>query len=326
MATKAEVFFNSIRDKKIAFIGLGRTHQKLVMQFRQKGFAVSVYDKRTREELGEIANECEKNGIDLILGSKYLIRLANEDIIFRTPTLNYFTPELQLAHRAGQIITSELEIFAELCPCRIVGVTGSDRKKQTTLIIADMLKNFGYTVHIGGTVGDVLLSKIDEIKAEDYAVVALDAPQLVSMRQSPHIGVITDIEIDKKPKYLTERQYIRTKSNIFAHQNGFSLTVLNADNPLTKHLADYVRGIPTHFSTQVTVQRGAWMGNDGNIWYSDNDSQTKIMSFSELSNDCASAITSTLAAFSALWGTVSKDSMVASAKNFSLANYIEKLE
>ncbi len=326
MSTKSSVFFEGLKGKQIAFIGLGRTHQDLVMQFRQKGFRVRVYDVRTREELGEITDQCEAHGIELVLGPKYLIKLGSEDIVFRTPTLDYYTPELQLAHRAGQVITSEIEVFTELCPCRIIGVTGSDKKKLTTLLIADMLKRTGATVHIGGTVGDVLLTKIDTINATDYAVVALDAPQLVSMRHSPDVGVITDIDLSQRPKYLTEKQYLRAKSNIFAHQGGFSTTVLNADNPMTKELTEYVRGIPTLFSMQAVVQRGAWLDMNGTLWYSDNDSQTKLLTADELSPSCKSSITSTLAAFSALWGTVPKDRLVEAAKNFDIGSYSYSLK
>ncbi len=317
METKASVFFERIKDKKIAFIGLGRTHKNLIKMFDDKKMNIKVYDIRTKEEIGEdICNEFEKRGIPMVLGPKYMLKLGKEDIIFRTPKLSYNTPELKLAHRAGQIITSETEVFFDLCPCKTIGVTGSDGKKVTSLLIADMLRASGNTVHLGGTVGDVLLSKIDNIHPQDYVVASLDAPQLVSMRTSPDIAVITDISRDYSVPHMTFEEYVEAKKNIFIHQGGFSTTVLNSDNPITCKFANIVRGIPTYFSKQAVVQRGAWIDRCGDIWYSDNDSQTLIMNEREINPQGIRTRDYYLAAFSALWGIVDMECMIQVAKEF----------
>ena len=316
MTTKASVFLERIKDKNIAFIGAGRTHRDLIRIFSEKGINITVYDKRTKEELGDVYEEFTKRGIPMYLGPKYLLKLGKEDIIFRTPKLSYNTPELKLAHRAGQIITSETEVFFDLCPCKTIGVTGSDGKKVTSKLIYKMLEVAGNKVHLGGTVGDVLLTKIEEIHPTDYVVASLDAPQLVSMRTSPDVAVITDISQNFTVPHMTFEEYVEAKKNIFIHQGGFSTTVLNSDNPITCKFANIVRGIPTYFSKQAVVQRGAWMDANGNIWYSDNDSQTLIMNEKDINPKGIALRDYYLAAFSALWGIVDKKYMVQIAKEF----------
>ena len=64
----------------------------------------------------------------------------------------YYLPELVQAREQGVVVTSEMEVFFDLCPCGIYAVTGSDGKTTTTTIISEMLKAAGKTVHLGGEI------------------------------------------------------------------------------------------------------------------------------------------------------------------------------
>ena len=46
-----------------------------------------------------------------------------------------------MQEKKGVVITSEMEVFFDLCPCKIYAVTGSDGKTTTTTIIAGLLEN-----------------------------------------------------------------------------------------------------------------------------------------------------------------------------------------
>ena len=85
MLTKAEVFFESIQDKKVTFIGMGVSHFDCIKLFMQKNIRVTVADKRTAEQLGERYQELLKLGVRFELGEHYLDNLCDADIIFRTP-------------------------------------------------------------------------------------------------------------------------------------------------------------------------------------------------------------------------------------------------
>ena len=64
-----------------------------------------------------------------------------------------FDEHLERAKAEGAVITSEMEVFFRVCPCRVIAVTGSDGKTTTTTIISELLKEAGYTVHLGGNIG-----------------------------------------------------------------------------------------------------------------------------------------------------------------------------
>ena len=316
MATKASVFFDRLRDKKIAIVGMGTSNIDLVRMLANKGLDLIVYDKRTPEELGDLYTEFSQLGVCLELGPRYLSRLGGEDIIFRTPGMNYLTPELSMARYAGTIVTSELEVFFDICPCKIIGVTGTDGKTSTTNLIAKLLKSQGKKVYIGGNTGGSLLPIIDKIHPKDYAVIELSSFQLISMGQSPNTAVITNIRPTHLGMHKTMEDYIKAKKNIFAHQNGFARTVINGDNGIIQKFAPEIRGKLFQFSRNTAVQRGAWVDNRGIMWYAENDSQTKIMEIKDVKLLGKHNLENLLASISAVWGTVSKENIVKVATTF----------
>ena len=99
----------------------------------------------------------------------------NDDIIFKSPGIRYDVPEIAEAVNNGAVLTSEMEAFFEVCPCRIIGVTGSDGKTTTTSLIAAILKAAGKTVWLGGNIGTPLLPLVRQMKEEDFAVVELSS-------------------------------------------------------------------------------------------------------------------------------------------------------
>ena len=138
-------FWEEIENKKIAMCGIGISNTPLIKTFLKKGARVVACDRRTREQLGSICDELENAGTTLSLGEDYLKKLE-VDVIFRTPGMSFNLPELKEARRRGIAVTSEMEVFFDLCPAKIFAVTGSDGKTTTTTLIAKMLEKEGYTV------------------------------------------------------------------------------------------------------------------------------------------------------------------------------------
>ena len=190
---------------------------------------------------GDNGKALQERGVQLILGENYLEDLR-EDIIFRTPGMKYHLPQLEAARKRGAAVTSEMEVFFQLCPCKIYAVTGSDGKTTTTSIIAELLKAQGKTVHLGGNIGKPLLPEIESIQPEDCAVVELSSFQLISMRESPDVAVVTNLSPNHLDVHKDMQEYIDAKKNILLHQGAFSRTVLNAGNEITASFAPQVRG------------------------------------------------------------------------------------
>jgi UDP-N-acetylmuramoylalanine--D-glutamate ligase len=229
---------------------------------------VTLHDRRRADLFNpEQLKKIRENGISVSLGDHYLDDLKG-DIIFRTPGLPFNTNQLIEAMSRGQVVTSELEVFMELCPCPVYGVTGSDGKTTTSSLLANMLESTGRMVLMGGNIGKPLLPILDKVSQHDLCVVELSSFQLLSMRSSPDVAVITNISPNHLDVHRDMDEYIFAKCNIIDHQNAFSRAVLSADNDITLSLSKRVRGHLSYFSRSREVSDGGWMDEKGNLYHS----------------------------------------------------------
>ena len=200
-------YVDRIKYKKIAVIGVGVSNMPLIELLRQHDCDVTACDRRSFEQMGEDAKHLLDIGTKLKLGDDYLEGL-DFDLIFRAPSLMPFEKHLQEAASKGAFITSEMEVFMSLCPCRTIAVTGSDGKTTTSSIIAELLSAAGYTVHLGGNIGRPLLCDLPEFKPDDIAVLELSSFQLHSMLCQPDIAVITNISPNHLDIHKDYQDYI----------------------------------------------------------------------------------------------------------------------
>lgn len=315
MDMRTQRFFEEIEGKRVAFCGIGVSHTQAIMQFLKKGAKVYACDKHTREELGETAAQLENAGAVLCLGDGYLSRLGEMDIIFRTPGMRITVPELVEAQESGAVVTSEMEVFFDLCPCKTIAVTGSDGKTTTTTLIAEMLKAQGRRVYLGGNIGKALLPEIEFIEKDDIAVVELSSFQLISMRHSPDIAVVTNLAPNHLDMHKDLEEYINAKKNILLHQNAFSRSVLNLDNHVTRGMRELVRGELLLFSRLNTVKQGVCMEEDTIVMYH-HGKRVEIMKRGDIRLVGDHNVENYMAAIAAVWGLVSVENMAKVAREF----------
>lgn len=308
-------FFSKLKGKKIAMLGIGISHTPLIFNFLKQGARVIACDKRDRTQLGPIAAELEAAGAELKLGEDYLNDLE-ADMIFRTPGMNFHLPELETARKRGIAVTSEMEVFFDLCPATIFAVTGSDGKTTTTTLIAKMLEAEGKTVHIGGNIGKPLLPEIENIRAEDFVVVELSSFQLISMRKSPDVAVVTNVAPNHLDVHKDMDEYVEAKKNVLLHQNALSRTVLNRDNEITESFRPLVRGQSLGFSMEKRLNNGAWFGEDGTLHMAYRGIDVPIIDRKEIAIIGEHNVANYLAAIAAVWGYVGVDSICKVAREF----------
>ena len=232
MNSKFEEYFSSLKDKKIAVLGLGVSNRPLVRLLLEYGCDVTGCDKTPREKLDPEVLELEKLGCTLHVGETYLDGVE-ADIVFRTPGMHPANPAIEALRSRGAEVTSEMEVFFEVCPCTLLAVTGSDGKTTTTTLVSEMLKASGKTVWLGGNIGTPLLPLVRQMKETDYAVVELSSFQLMDMKRSPARAVITNLAPNHLDIHKDMAEYVEAKTNIFRHQDESGLLVLNADNAIT---------------------------------------------------------------------------------------------
>lgn len=131
---------------------------------------------------------------------------------FRTPGLHPEKPELQALRAAGTQFTSEMEAFFEVCHCRIIGVTGSDGKTTTSTLISEILKHAGHRVWTGGNIGTPLLDQAEHMTPDDLVVLELSSFQLMDLRHSCHIAVVTNLAPNHLDVHRDMAEYIDAKS------------------------------------------------------------------------------------------------------------------
>ncbi|MBQ8058101.1 MAG: UDP-N-acetylmuramoyl-L-alanine--D-glutamate ligase [Ruminococcus sp.] len=307
-------FLTSLKGKNIALIGIGRSNLPLISLFSSYGAYVTACDRRSYEELGEYAALAEKSGATLSLGENYLDN-TSADIVLRTPGMKFYLDKLVDMRNNGVVVTSEMELFFDLCPCKIIAVTGSDGKTTTTTIISEILKKSGKTVHLGGNIGKPLLPEIEKIKSTDIAVVELSSFQLISMRKSPDIAIVTNIEPNHLDIHKDMQEYVDSKKNVILHQNAFSKAVLNLDNNLSNSFSNDVRGELRKFSRKEEVYNGCYLDGD-NIVYSEFGNKTTIMSIKDIKIPGMHNVENFMTAISAVWGLVEISDIVEVAKTF----------
>ena len=232
MNTAFEQYFTSLQGKKIAVLGLGVSNRPLVRLLLEFGCDVLGCDRTPREKLDEEVLLLEQQGCKLSVGDNYLDGVE-ADVLFRTPGMHPGNPAIVSLAQKGAQVTSEMEVFFEVCPCTLLAVTGSDGKTTTTTLVSEMLKAAGKTVWLGGNIGTPLLPLVRQMKAEDFAVVELSSFQLMDMTRSPQRAIITNLAPNHLDIHKDMEEYVDSKKNIFRFQDETGLLILNADNDIT---------------------------------------------------------------------------------------------
>ena len=254
---KLKEFNEYIRFRKVAVIGLGVSNQPLLDYLYEKKAQVTVFDDRTIDELSkEIVNKVTLYGFEFSFGKNCLEKLKGFNIIFRSPSCLPTKPELLEEAARGAIVTTEVELLMEMCPCKIIGITGSDGKTTTTSLVNAILQKAGYTTYLGGNIGIPLFTKLPEITPNDILVLELSSFQLMNMQISPNIAVITNITPNHLNIHKDYEEYIEAKKNIFKNQDQNGILILNYDNDITRECAKQANGKVVYFSSKTKLNDG----------------------------------------------------------------------
>ena len=300
-----------IQGKKVAFIGAGVSHKRCIEQFVELGAQVTLCDqKKSIEDFGDYADTLRRLNVALSLGEHYTDGFAGQDIIMRTPGYEYFKPELQAAKAAGAMVTSEVELFFEFCPCEIVAVTGSDGKTTTTTLISKMFEAAGRKVFLGGNIGAALLPQLADVTPDAVAVVELSSFQLISMRRSPKVAVVTNVTPNHLDHHKDMQEYIDAKRNILLWQVPPCRAVLGYENDITRAMQSDCKGEQVWFPRLHETDRGAFLrASDDTLCYAENGVVTPVLPRAEIKLRGLHNVENLLAAIAAVWGRVPVEAM-----------------
>ncbi len=275
--TPIEAFTKMVQGKSVGVIGIGVSNRPLIHMLVRAGANVTARDKNPVDRPEELTSL----GVRLITGPEYLEDLR-EELIFKTPGMRFDLPQLEAARAQGSTITSEMEVFFELCPSsKTIAVTGSDGKTTTTTLIAKMLEEAGHKVFLGGNIGAPLLPVIDQITPEDFVVLELSSFQLHTMRRSPHIAVMTNITPNHLDMHKSYQEYIDAKRNIYLYQNAADTLILNRGNDVTASFMGEAHGRMLDFSYEGSTTHGIELEN-GILTLVNGEQKTPLFPASEI--------------------------------------------
>ena len=306
--TKFQAFKKYVKDKNITVVGIGISNLPLIKLLSECGASVTACDKRTEAELGDTALELTTLGVKLSLGEDYLDNLSGE-IIFKTPGMRFDLPQLLKAKENGSIITSEMEVFFEVCPSKIIAVTGSDGKTTTTTLVYKILTESGYTCHLGGNIGTPLLCSADEISPDDICVIELSSFQLHTMTKSANVAVVTNITPNHLDVHKSYEEYIDAKKNIYLYQDKEGVLVVNKENDKSYECSSDAKGIVRVFG----------YGSDCDV-YSDGQSiyafGKKLLDKKDIRIPGEHNVQNYMTAIAATYPLYKEEAVVSVAKNF----------
>ncbi len=233
-----EVKLEQYRGKKIALLGFGEEGRVSYDFFSKAGADVYVYDEYTSDEhpANTTVDEAEMWDLD------------DYDLIIRTPGM-----PLQRI-RTSKEISSATQLFFDLCPARIIGVTGTKGKGTTSSLISEILRESGETVHLLGNIGRPALAELENINQDDIVIFEMSSFQLWNMTTSPDIAVVLMVESEHQDVHEDLDDYLDAKSNISAHQKPDDITIFHPFNEMSERVAMNGTGVKKKYMTIDTAR------------------------------------------------------------------------
>jgi len=201
---------------------------------------------------------------ELRLGPTYLDEVNNLDIVFRSPGVPLDLPQLKKAKRKGVVMSSLMQIFFELCPAKIIGVTGTKGKSTTVSLIYHLLhKQLSGKVYLAGNIGVAPLQLLSKLTKRDWVILELSSFQLEDLAISPNVSVLLDVSPEHLDRHKQFKRYLEAKSNIFSHQTKKDWLITSADHLVTRGVLHKATGKTFPYSIRKILPKGLYLvGNE----------------------------------------------------------------
>ena len=227
------------KNKKVILLGAGVSNMPLAGMLHSMGAKIEVRDKKTADEMGDSYKELSNMGATLVLGDDYLSEMDG-DFVFRSPGFRPDIPVLENAKAKGITVTGEMELFLEVAPCPVIGITGSDGKSTTTTLVSKILEaafeNTERKMFLGGNIGEPLLHRVSDMAEGDVVAAELSSFQLMTASSPVDVAVIKNVTPNHLNWHTGMDEYIIAKRRILRHTGR---AVLNFDNLITEITLQY---------------------------------------------------------------------------------------
>jgi len=257
---------NRLKGKKVAVLGLGKEGLDLVRFLRGQKVVVTVLDESSAKQLGNNYRQAKKLGAKFVLGLKYLDGLQDFEVVFRSPGVSLQLPAIKKARRANIKISSAIKLFFDLCPAKIIAITGTKGKSTTVSLIYHLLKNERSRVFLAGNIGKPPLALLGKLQRKDTVVLELSSFQLEDLHKSPQIAVWLNVVTEHLDRHKTFAKYLAAKKNIIKHQHKRDWLIASKDFVGSRKSLKDSKGKTFTYSLNKVLRRGLYVAK-GDIIY-----------------------------------------------------------
>ncbi|MDO8621066.1 MAG: UDP-N-acetylmuramoyl-L-alanine--D-glutamate ligase [Candidatus Levybacteria bacterium] len=268
---------SSLQYKKVAIIGFGVEGLSSAKFFVKHKAYVTVFDKKEEKDFDEEAIKAlRKLGVKFVFGENCLDNPEKFDLVLRSPGIRRDAKELKGLEAKGASITSQTKIFFDLCPGKIIGITGTKGKGTTSTLIYQMLLKQRLEVYLGGNIGKPPLDFLDTLNDQSWTVLELSSFQLQDMTSSPHIAIMLMTTSEHLDYHKDVYEYIDAKRNILRFQKKDDLAIINRDYPVSHESDIYTNAKLFQVSRERECRNGCFVQNDS-IWVEREGEKQKII-------------------------------------------------
>jgi UDP-N-acetylmuramoylalanine--D-glutamate ligase len=263
--------------KKVGIFGMARSGLACAQLLKKLEAQVFVTDMKPSHLLSSEIAQLKELEIDFETGGHTSKAITNKDYLVISPGVPLDIPLLREAQNLGIPIFSEIEIAFWLTDAKIVGITGSNGKTTTTILVGEILKEDKKECETGGNIGIPFSSLVEKVSKDGFIVLELSSFQLERIEEfKPYVAAVLNLTPDHLDRYPDLRSYMEAKLRIFENQTDVDFAVLNADDKNSMELALYSLSRKIFFSTQKELELGTFVKN-GTLFYKMNGKEEKII-------------------------------------------------
>lgn len=273
---------SELKNKNIAILGVGIEGLSLITFLQKHEAEITLLDEKTREELDkDLLKQLEKLDVEVQFGKDAFSTLSSFDIVFRSPGVKRLQEALDDAEKKGVVITSQTQLFFDLCPCPIIGVTGTKGKGTTSSLIYEMLKKEGFDTYLGGNIGIPPMSFLEQLTTDSRVILEMSSFQLQDLKSSPHIAVMLMTTSEHLDYHKNVYEYIDAKRNIFRFQTATDYAIVNRDYPASNESDVETLGQVYRVSREQDVDQGCFV-RDGKIFLKMTELEEEVIDTKEI--------------------------------------------
>lgn len=255
-----------VKGKRVLVVGIARSGVAVARFLLDKGAGVTLTDRKSRTELGDVLGQIPDSGLLQIVAGEYPgFEAGDYDFVVVSPGVPLSIPPVLLAFELHIPVISELELAYRFASSPIVAITGTNGKTTTTALVGELFKCAGVKTCVGGNIGLPLALEVEKYGPDDVIVAEVSSFQLERIDMfKPKVAVILNFAPDHLDRHGTMENYMTAKARVFENQDSNDYLVLNFDDPQVAALAGQSRGKVIFFSRRHKLEEGIFV-EDGQI-------------------------------------------------------------